>query len=127
MSSVNETVCRCSGNTFSTTFYVPPNMINFLTVFNKFDVTNAFVYGPLIGMFVIYIIAAIFLRREDKKDLTRVCDKVLRLSIPKPVKWNKIFFSNLTIDIQITLIFRVYECGLYAALYQTYVSNIFAI
>lgn len=106
MSSVNETVCRCSGNTFSTTFYVPPNMINFLTVFGKFDVTNAFVYGPLIGMLVIYIIAAVFLRREDKKDLTRVCDKVLRQSIPKPVKLNKNFLLNITIDIQIQLNFR---------------------
>jgi hypothetical protein len=72
MSSVNDTVCRCSGNTFSTTFYVPPNMINFLTVFSKFDATNAFVYGPLIVLFVIYVIVAIILRREDKKDLTRV-------------------------------------------------------
>ena len=76
MSSVNDTVCRCSGNTFSTTFYVPPNMINFLDVFSKFDVTNAFVYGPLIGMFVLYIIAAMLLRREDKKDLIRVSCKV---------------------------------------------------
>ena len=72
MSSVNDTVCRCSGNTFSTTFYVPPNMINFLTISSKFDVTNAFVYGPLIGMLVLYIIAAMLLRREDKKDLIRV-------------------------------------------------------
>lgn len=72
MSSVNDTVCRCSGNTFSTTFYVPPNMINFLTISSKFDVTNAFVYGTLIGMLIVYIIALIILRREDMKDLKRV-------------------------------------------------------
>ena len=72
MSSVNDTVCRCSGNTFSSTFYIPPNMINFLTVFGKFDVTNAFVYGTLIGMLIVYIIALIKLRREDMKDLKRV-------------------------------------------------------
>lgn len=110
MSSVNETVCRCSGNTFSTTFYVPPNMINFLTVFGKFDVTNAFVYGPLIGMLVIYIIAAVFLRREDKKDLTRVCDKVLRQTIPKPVKLNKSFLLNITIDIHFRFVSASVNC-----------------
>ena len=72
MSSVNDTVCRCSGNTFSSTFYIPPNMIDFLTVFDKFDVSNAFVYGTLIGMLIVYIIALIILRREDMKDLKRV-------------------------------------------------------
>lgn len=52
-------------------------MINFLTVFSKFDATNAYAYGPLIVLFVMYVIAAIILRREDKKDLTRVSYKLI--------------------------------------------------
>lgn len=72
MSDLNNTVCRCTGNTFSSSFYIPPNVINFLTVWGKFDASNASVYGTLIGVFVIYVVAIIFLRREDKKDVQKV-------------------------------------------------------
>lgn len=69
MSDLNYTVCRCTGNTFSSSFYIPPNVINFLTVWGKFDASNASVYGTLIGVFIIYLVAVIFLRRQDRKDV----------------------------------------------------------
>ncbi|XP_069123236.1 polycystin family receptor for egg jelly-like isoform X2 [Argopecten irradians] len=74
MSTLNETVCRCPeapGNTFSTTFYVPPNMIDFSTVWSKFDPANASVYGTVIGLLVVYIIACVIANREDRKDYLR--------------------------------------------------------
>nr|XP_034336032.1 polycystic kidney disease protein 1-like 2 [Crassostrea gigas] len=82
MSDLNNTVCRCTGNTFSSSFYIPPNVINFLTVWGKFDASNASVYGTLIGVFVIYVVAIIFLRREDKKDVQKW--KVTFLSDHRP-------------------------------------------
>lgn len=72
MSDLNDTVCRCVGDTFSSSFYVPPNVINFLTVWGKFDASNASVYGTLIGVFVSYMILVIILRKQDKKDVDRV-------------------------------------------------------
>ncbi|XP_061167307.1 polycystin-1-like protein 2 isoform X1 [Saccostrea echinata] len=75
MSTINETICRCpnpsTGSIFASTFYVPPNMIDFNTVWGKFDPSNAAVYGTVIALLVIYVISAIFLRREDKKDIER--------------------------------------------------------
>ncbi|KAK3103729.1 hypothetical protein FSP39_021426, partial [Pinctada imbricata] len=71
MSTMNETVCRCprsSGNIFATTFYVPPNQIDFRTVFSKFDAMNAAIYGTCIGILVVWVVAGIFLRRQDKND-----------------------------------------------------------
>jgi polycystin 1L2 len=77
MSNINETICRCpptssTGNIFASTFYVPPNTIDFNTVWSKFDPSNAAVYGTVIALLVIYVIAAIILRREDNKDIARV-------------------------------------------------------
>ncbi|XP_021376367.1 uncharacterized protein LOC110465104 isoform X2 [Mizuhopecten yessoensis] len=73
-STLNETVCRCPeapGNTFSTTFYVPPNTIDFNTVWSKFDPANASVYGTVIGLLVVYVIACVLANREDRKDYMR--------------------------------------------------------
>ncbi|KAK3089545.1 hypothetical protein FSP39_004480 [Pinctada imbricata] len=71
-STVNETVCRCprqsGGIVFATTFYTAPNTIDFSTVFSKFDLSNASVYGTCLGIIVIWIIAVVLLRRQDKKD-----------------------------------------------------------
>lgn len=68
LSDLNDTVCRCVGQTFSSSFYVPPNVINFLMIWNKFDFDNASVYGMLIAVFVIYILLAIILHRQDEKN-----------------------------------------------------------
>jgi len=57
---------------FATTFYVPPNMIDFSAVWAKFDPTNAAVYGTIIALLVVYILGCIWARREDKKDFDRV-------------------------------------------------------
>lgn len=72
MSDLNNTVCRCIGDTFSSSFYVPPNVINFLTVWGKFDASNASVYGTLIGVFFIYVVLVILLRKQDRKDSEKV-------------------------------------------------------
>lgn len=72
MSDLNNTLCRCIGDTFSSSFYVPPNVINFLTVWGKFDASNASVYGTLFGVFLIYLVLVILLRKQDRKDSEKV-------------------------------------------------------
>lgn len=72
MSTLHSTVCRCSGQTFSSTVLVPFNRIDFETVWSKFDPENAAVYGSLIILLVVYVITLCFLRREDKKDVDKV-------------------------------------------------------
>ncbi|XP_063447031.1 polycystin-1-like protein 2 [Mytilus trossulus] len=69
-SSLNETVCRCSpgaGTLFASTFAIP-NMIDFHSVWSKFDITNAAVYGTLIAVIVMYCIIFCVLRRLDNRD-----------------------------------------------------------
>ncbi|VDI63637.1 Hypothetical predicted protein [Mytilus galloprovincialis] len=69
-SSLNETVCRCSpgaGTLFASTFAIP-NMIDFHSVWSKFDITNAAVYGTLIAVIVMYFIIFCILRRLDNRD-----------------------------------------------------------
>lgn len=66
------------GHIFSTTFHIPPNLIDLYNVWGKFDVHNASVYGTIIALFVIYIMLAVILRREDKKDIDRVRIKKLK-------------------------------------------------
>ncbi|XP_052071968.1 uncharacterized protein LOC127710241 [Mytilus californianus] len=69
-STLNETLCRCeagAGNVFASSFFVP-NMIDFHSVWSKFDVNNAAIYGTLIALFVLYIGGMVYLRRKDKID-----------------------------------------------------------
>jgi hypothetical protein len=47
-------------------------MIDFSTVWGKFDPANAAVYATLIALLVIYFILVVILRRKDKKDTVRV-------------------------------------------------------
>ncbi|XP_062602879.1 uncharacterized protein LOC134264616, partial [Saccostrea cucullata] len=68
ISTKENTVCRCTGTTFSSTFVVPLSTIDFTNVWGKFDPSNAAVYGTLIAFLVVYALAAIYLRRQDKKD-----------------------------------------------------------
>lgn len=75
-SSLNETVCRCSpgaGTLFASTFAIP-NMIDFHSVWSKFDITNAAVYGTLIAVIVMYFIIFCILRRLDNRDTGQVSD-----------------------------------------------------
>jgi hypothetical protein len=57
-STINETICDCinpPGNSFATTFYVPPNTIDFGSVFSKFDLTNnAAVFSTVICLIVYF-------------------------------------------------------------------------
>jgi hypothetical protein len=67
-------MCRCEpevGSIFSLSF-AAPNMIDFSTVWGKFDPANAAVYATLIALLVIYFILVVILRRKDKKDTVRV-------------------------------------------------------
>ena len=60
--------------TFGTDFYVPPNTIDFSTVFGKFkDLSeNAAVFATVVSILGVYVLLAIFLRWRDKKDLLEV-------------------------------------------------------
>lgn len=75
-STITETVCVCTdppGNSFATTFYVPPNTIDFSTVFSKFDLTdNAAVFSTVICLVVVYLLICVWALRQDKKDIDRV-------------------------------------------------------
>ncbi|XP_046352109.2 polycystic kidney disease protein 1-like 2 [Haliotis rufescens] len=73
-SNPKETFCTCAhapGRAFATTFYVPPNTIDFSLVFTKFDASNAAVYGLIIGIISVYILGLIWARRQDRKDVER--------------------------------------------------------
>ncbi|KAL5018449.1 hypothetical protein ScPMuIL_004171 [Solemya velum] len=71
-SDLMETVCICKdppGMTFATTFFVPPNTIDFSTVFTKFDLlSNGAVFGTVVGLICLYIIILIWAKYKDKKD-----------------------------------------------------------
>ncbi|XP_070188678.1 polycystin-1-like protein 2 [Littorina saxatilis] len=73
-SSPEATVCTCSnplGVAFASSFFVAPNTIDFSTVFSKFDITNASVYGTLMVLFFLWILALVWARRKDKQDRER--------------------------------------------------------
>ena len=76
-STINVTVCKCDnppGDSFSTTFYVPPNTIDFGTVFSKFNLKdNAAVFATVICLIVVYLLICIWAFKQDKKDHERVC------------------------------------------------------
>lgn len=70
----NMTQCYCYHlTTFGTDFYVPPNTIDFSTVFSKFKnlSENAAVFATVITILGLYVIAAILARHMDKKDLIK--------------------------------------------------------
>ncbi len=82
MTTLKSTECLCRHlTTFGSDFYVPPNTINFKTVFTKFKKLheNAAVFSTVIVIFGLYIIAAIWARRKDKQDLIKV--KSLQIEI----------------------------------------------
>ncbi|CAC5383759.1 PKD1L2 [Mytilus coruscus] len=74
-STINETVCECSnppGNSFATTFYVPPNTIDFGSVFEKFDLkNNAAVFATVVSLVLLYSLLCVWAFRQDRKDHTR--------------------------------------------------------
>nr|KAG5713885.1 hypothetical protein BaRGS_024512 [Batillaria attramentaria] len=73
-STAEETVCICGdppSMTFGSGFFVAPTTIDFDLVFLKFDPTNASVYGTLIGLFLVWILALLWARRKDRQDKNR--------------------------------------------------------
>ncbi len=72
---MKSTECLCTHlTTFGSDFYVPPNTIDFKTVFKKFKKLheNAAVFSTVIAIFGLYILAAIWARRKDNQDLIKV-------------------------------------------------------
>ena len=75
-STISETICECSSppsNNIATTFYVPPNTIDFGTVFQKFNLTdNAAVFSTVICLIVLYLIICVWAMRQDRRDKEKV-------------------------------------------------------
>lgn len=70
----NSTVCLCNHlTTFGTDFYVPPNTIDFSSVWSKFGnlSDNAAVFATIISLIGVYIILAVLARIKDKRDLVK--------------------------------------------------------
>ncbi|CAF0835622.1 unnamed protein product [Adineta ricciae] len=75
LTTLKSTECLCTHlTTFGSDFYVPPNTIDFKTVFTKFKTLheNAAVFSTVIVIFGLYLLAAIWARRKDKQDLVKV-------------------------------------------------------
>ena len=68
------TQCQCYHlTTFGSDFYVPPNTIDFSTVFAKFKnlSENAAVFSTVIAILGVYIICGIIARHFDKRDVVK--------------------------------------------------------
>ena len=72
----NEIECRCNeekGLTFSNTFFVPSNTIDFSSVFLKFSPQDqAAVLSIIIVVMVLFLILLVWARHQDKKDIVKV-------------------------------------------------------
>lgn len=68
----DHVACECFSNkqvTVSNTFFVPPNAIDFSTVFSKFDIiNNSTVFSVVVGIFLLFIIILVIALRQDRKD-----------------------------------------------------------
>ena len=77
-STRSETVCKCDNVpgeilTVGTTFYVPPNKIDFIAVFVDTDpLGNAPVLGTVIAIFAAFALFFFWAWREDWKDKYKV-------------------------------------------------------
>jgi hypothetical protein len=70
-----HTVCRCNHLTsFGGDFVVPPNTIDFGSVWSKFKSLheNAAVFGTVVSILILYVIVMIWARRKDRKDVIKV-------------------------------------------------------
>ena len=81
-SSIAQTVCECSemskvSNTYGGGFSMPKvNTIDFSNVFGNFAsllAGNPAVFSVVFGLIAIYVLAAIWARRSDRKDIEKVC------------------------------------------------------
>jgi len=67
------TVCNCYHlTTFGSDMYVPPNTIDFGTVFTKFNLSdNAAVFSTVVTILGLYVFVALYARYKDKKDIIK--------------------------------------------------------
>jgi hypothetical protein len=76
LSNTNFTRCLCNHLTsFGVDFFVPPNEIDFQTVFNNLDQKikdNWAVLSTLCGFLFLYFLGLIWTRHQDKKDIIKV-------------------------------------------------------
>lgn len=62
---------------FGSDFFVPPNTINFMTVFNDFEAKlrdNWAVLAVLCLMYFLYMVGMVFARHKDKRDIIKVLE-----------------------------------------------------
>ncbi|XP_066269369.1 polycystin-1-like protein 2 [Branchiostoma lanceolatum] len=68
-STLTETVCLCNHLTmFATDAFVPPNSINFATVFSKPIHSSGIVLSTVIFLWLVLFVAMLYARLEDIKD-----------------------------------------------------------
>ncbi|CAF1019415.1 unnamed protein product [Rotaria sordida] len=85
LTTLKSTECLCTHlTTFGSDFFIPPNKIDFTTVFKKFKKLheNAAVFSTVIIFFSLYILAGIWARRKDKFDLIKWTARPLVDNLP---------------------------------------------
>jgi len=77
LTTIYDTQCLCTHLTsFGGDFVVPPNTIDFSTVFSLEKFLESMpVFITVIIVLVIYVGTMVWARREDKKDLIKVCHR----------------------------------------------------
>ena len=79
-SNMGQVDCHCEQPTeisFSASFVVAPNSINFQFVFSNWDPSNVGVLIACLALILLFIPCALFLRHMDKKDLLQVLSHLL--------------------------------------------------
>ena len=81
----NETTCICPDTpdlVASVSFFVAPNMIDFSTVFSKFDIAGqAAVLSALVVIFTVFVVAAVTSRLKDGQDVLQACTLFIQIKI----------------------------------------------
>ncbi|XP_033737386.1 polycystic kidney disease protein 1-like 2 [Pecten maximus] len=82
ITTYSEAPCESTHlTTFGTNVFVPPNTINFNTVWSKFSADNVAVISTVGGLLVVYFLVLFCVRRADKRDVTKwaiypLCDNL---------------------------------------------------
>ncbi|XP_071797300.1 polycystin-1-like [Asterias amurensis] len=72
LTNLRYTHCLCNHlSSFAASFFVPPNSIDFSTVFTKDLGDNAAVFSTVLGSFGLYLILLVWLRRKDRQDIIK--------------------------------------------------------
>ncbi|XP_069123303.1 uncharacterized protein [Argopecten irradians] len=82
VTTYTETSCHTSHLTsFGTNVFVPPNTIDFKTVWSKFSADNVAVIATVGGLIVLYFLVLFWVRRADQRDVAQwaiypLCDNL---------------------------------------------------